>query len=121
MLAWYWPPVLFVILVGVVVGLYHTYLQPLGAPDITRDDYTQPFTLTSFALALLLVFRTNSSYDRQAFSHILAMHACVTSLDTVCAGLFKEPELLYKLMSVFIVYLQMVGGSQDVGPAFKHH
>ena len=65
-LAWYWPPVLFVIFVGVIVGLYHTYLQPLGAPDITRDDYTQPFTLTSFALALLLVFRTNSSYDRQA-------------------------------------------------------
>ncbi|CAL5219186.1 g972 [Coccomyxa viridis] len=63
-LAWYWPPVLFVIFVGVLVGLYHTYLQPLGAPDITRDDYTQPFTLTSFALALLLVFRTNSSYDR---------------------------------------------------------
>ena len=66
MLAWYWPPVLFVIFVGVAVGLYHTYLQPLGAPNITSDDYTQPFTLTSFALALLLVFRTNSSYDRQA-------------------------------------------------------
>ena len=65
-LAWYWPPVLFVIFVGVAVGLYHTYLQPLGAPNITSDDYTQPFTLTSFALALLLVFRTNSSYDRQA-------------------------------------------------------
>ncbi|CAL8460788.1 g319 [Coccomyxa elongata] len=62
--AWYWPPVAFVALVGVCVGLYATLLQPRGAPIITRDDYTVAFTITSFALALLLVFRTNTSYDR---------------------------------------------------------
>jgi hypothetical protein len=30
-----------------------------------QGDYTAAFTLTSFALALLMVFRTNSSYDRR--------------------------------------------------------
>ncbi|KAK9908952.1 hypothetical protein WJX75_005092 [Coccomyxa subellipsoidea] len=62
--AWYWPPVVFVGLIGVLVGLYHTYLEPLGAPQITREDLTVPFTITGFALSLLLVFRTNTSYDR---------------------------------------------------------
>jgi predicted membrane chloride channel (bestrophin family) len=63
-LAWYWPLVAFVALVGVLVAVYATWLQPLGAPAITKVDLTNPFTLTSFALSLLLVFRTNSSYDR---------------------------------------------------------
>ena len=33
-------------------------------PDITNQNYETIFLLTSFALSLLLVFRTNSSYDR---------------------------------------------------------
>ncbi len=65
-LAWYWPPVLFIALVGVSVGLYHSFGEVHGAPCVTCGDYTAPFTLTSFALSLLLVFRTNSSYDRCA-------------------------------------------------------
>ena len=32
-------------------------VQPAGAPDVTRSNLTPPFTLTSFALSLLLVFR----------------------------------------------------------------
>ena len=87
-LAWYWPPVLFVIFVGIAVGLYHTYLQPLGAPDITGGDYTQPFTLTSFALALLLVFRTNSSYDRHRpqLCHALCAGNTSSTLHAVCCA-----------------------------------
>lgn len=65
-LAWYWPPVLFVGLIGIGVGLYHHYGELAGAPCVTCGDYSIPFTLTSFALSLLLVFRTNSSYDRRA-------------------------------------------------------
>ena len=34
----------------------------MGTPSLLLP--TAPFDLTSFALALLLVFRTNSSYDR---------------------------------------------------------
>ncbi len=33
-------------------------------PNITERNYETLFLLTSFALSLLLVFRTNSSYDR---------------------------------------------------------
>ena len=33
-------------------------------PNITDRNYEQIFQLMSFALSLLLVFRTNSSYDR---------------------------------------------------------
>jgi len=47
------------------------YLQPrFGAPDWPPSNVTttiyQPFSITSFALALLMVFRTNSSYARCA-------------------------------------------------------
>jgi predicted membrane chloride channel (bestrophin family) len=70
-LAWYWPPVLFVCLIGIGVGLYHHFGEIHGAPCVTCGDYSTPFTLTSFALALLLVFRTNSSYDRRV---VLAPH-----------------------------------------------
>ena len=77
--AWYWPPVVFVGLIGVCVGLYHTFLQPLGAPNITRDDLTVPFTITGFALSLLLVFRTNTSYDRCAATALHSMVDCCTA------------------------------------------
>ena len=35
-----------------------------GWPTIVSSKYLEPFALTSFALSLLLVFRTNSAYDR---------------------------------------------------------
>jgi hypothetical protein len=42
-----------------------TLQQPKkGWPQATSRDYLVPFTLTSFAVSLLLVFRTNSSYSR---------------------------------------------------------
>lgn len=78
--AWYWPPVVFVGLIGVLVGLYHTYLEPLGAPHITREDLTVPFTITGFALSLLLVFRTNTSYDRYSPRPVvLGLHMALQS------------------------------------------
>ncbi len=44
--------------------------QPRGAPDWPPKNVAsvlyQPFAITSFALALLMVFRTNSSYARWA-------------------------------------------------------
>lgn len=43
-------------------------LQPRGAPEWPPRNVvtvlSQPFAITSFALALLMVFRTNSSYAR---------------------------------------------------------
>lgn len=35
-----------------------------GWPTIVSTKYLEPFVLTSFALSLLLVFRTNSAYGR---------------------------------------------------------
>ena len=56
---------LWVGLVSTLVALYAAYLQPKdGWPQITNRDYLVVFQLTSFAVALLLVFRTNSAYSR---------------------------------------------------------
>jgi predicted membrane chloride channel (bestrophin family) len=50
---------------SVAVGLYFVYLEPLGAPKIVQDrNYAPVLQVASTALALLLVFRTNSSYGR---------------------------------------------------------
>lgn len=63
-MAWYWPPVVMVAGISGLLGVYVTQAEPRGAPDISHHDLTAPFKLTSFALALLLVFRTNNTYDR---------------------------------------------------------
>ncbi|KAK9909500.1 hypothetical protein WJX75_003209 [Coccomyxa subellipsoidea] len=64
----YWLWVVYFTLIAVLIGLYHTILVPRGAPDWPPKDVVpvlyQPFAITSFALALLMVFRTNSSYSR---------------------------------------------------------
>lgn len=59
------PLVLWSMVVSVAVGLYAQLLQPKqGWPVAVSQDYLVPFTLSSFAISLLLVFRTNSSYNR---------------------------------------------------------
>ncbi|KAK9812447.1 hypothetical protein WJX73_000401 [Symbiochloris irregularis] len=63
-LAWYWPPVLVMTLIAVVASMYHEFAEPAGAPNVSGHNLTYPFTFTSFALSLLLVFRTNSAYTR---------------------------------------------------------
>jgi predicted membrane chloride channel (bestrophin family) len=54
------------------------HAQPRGAPDWPpRDSVSvlyQPFVLSSFAMSLLMVFRTNSSYARCG---LFACHACM--------------------------------------------
>ena len=37
--------------------LAHAVAQPAGAPNVTSHNLTYPFTFTSFAVSLLLVFR----------------------------------------------------------------
>ncbi|KXZ52338.1 hypothetical protein GPECTOR_10g970 [Gonium pectorale] len=60
-------PLLVLVGAAVAVGLYETFLQegllPEWVPDFGGVSDT-PFQLTSFALSLMLVFRTNSSYAR---------------------------------------------------------
>ncbi|GAB4814212.1 hypothetical protein N2152v2_001258 [Parachlorella kessleri] len=59
------PIVLWVSAVSTFCGIYATQLEPHGWPNITdHPSFVTPFTLSSFALSLLLVFRTNSSYGR---------------------------------------------------------
>lgn len=58
------PPVGFVMGVAAAVCAAHTAAQQGYIPwELPNADMT-PITLTSFALSLLLVFRTNSSYGR---------------------------------------------------------
>ncbi|DBA73418.1 hypothetical protein WJX77_011203 [Trebouxia sp. C0004] len=60
-------PLLIVTAVSSIVAIYETLLESgflaLGAPSLSIEA-TAPFSLTSFALSLLLVFRTNTSYAR---------------------------------------------------------
>lgn len=67
-------PVLWVMLVAVGVGVYETLLEqgklPPNWPHVTLN-LGQGFQLISFALSLLLVFRTNSAYARWWEARIL--------------------------------------------------
>ncbi|KAL4448048.1 hypothetical protein ABPG75_005267 [Micractinium tetrahymenae] len=57
---WMWS-----VLVSLGLGLYATYAEPKGAPNVSgHKDLITPFSLTSFALSLLMLFKTNSSYSR---------------------------------------------------------
>jgi ion channel-forming bestrophin family protein len=60
------PPIAWCMFVAAAISLDHTLVQQVIIPaawEIGNLDVT-PITLTSFALSLLLVFRTNSSYGR---------------------------------------------------------
>ena len=60
-------PMLYVMGVATAVCAYEAAVQggllPAWLPDLELRT-KEPFTLTSFALSLLLVFRTNASYSR---------------------------------------------------------
>ncbi|CAK0748372.1 hypothetical protein CVIRNUC_001834 [Coccomyxa viridis] len=64
---WFW--VFYFTLLPTLLSIYESVLVPkLGAPawpSVSNTPYLfQPFSLTSFALALLITFRTNSCYAR---------------------------------------------------------
>lgn len=40
-------------------------VQPAGAPGVTNHNLTYPFTFTSFAVSLLLVFRCKAFADQK--------------------------------------------------------
>lgn len=65
MVVYYWPPLLAVLIVSIGIGIYQTF-RSSSWPNLGRQEYTAPFELMSFVLSLLLVFRTNSAYGRQA-------------------------------------------------------
>ena len=59
------PLIAWSVLVSAAVGLYATFLVPRGWPQVTNHpDFIVPFTITSFALSLLLLYKTNSAYQR---------------------------------------------------------
>ena len=89
-----WPVVAWVILVSVGVGLYATFAQPNGAPIAVDQKYIEPFIICSFAVALLLVFRANSSYERwwEARRAFGQMYNCVRILARQSAAWLTESE-----------------------------
>ena len=38
--AWYWPPVLLVVGIACMLGVYHEKAEPRGAPDLSGRDFT---------------------------------------------------------------------------------
>jgi len=55
---------LWVLFMSTFAALYATFLQPRGWPVLCAASYSILFQLTSFALALLMVFRTNTAHMR---------------------------------------------------------
>jgi len=80
------PILIWTILVTTGVTLYYHLGQQAhpGWVVVVSKDYNQPFLLTSFALALLLVFRTNSAYERwwSARKHLGCV--CIMSAAMLC-------------------------------------
>lgn len=80
---------------AVAAGLYYFYLEPRGAPKVVTDrNYASVLQAASTALALLLVFRTNSSYARWLEGRQLlgAMLNCQRNLARIAgAGLRPGP------------------------------
>ncbi|KIY92105.1 hypothetical protein MNEG_15858 [Monoraphidium neglectum] len=88
-------PLLYVTAVASFVVTYETLRQagylPDGAPTIQLTT-KEPFGLTSFALSLLLVFRTNSSYGRWDEARKMWGLVLNRSRDIVRQGLSYIPE-----------------------------
>lgn len=63
--AWFWPPLLVeAALCAAVVGYQAAAVHHPHWPSLANGDLITPLSLTAFVLGLLLVFRTNTSYDR---------------------------------------------------------
>ncbi|KAL4437022.1 hypothetical protein ABPG75_004161 [Micractinium tetrahymenae] len=85
------PLIAWVLLVSAFVGLYATLLQPHGWPDITsHTSFLTPFTLTSFAVSLLMLFRTNSSYGRWWEAR------------SACGRMFNHPRIMTRLAAAWM-------------------
>eukprot|EP00887_Chlorella_sp_A99_P004675 scaffold4.g4675.t1 len=57
---WLWS-----VFVSAMIGVYEKFAVGAGAPSLDEaPSLIMPFTLTSFALSLLLLYKTNSAYGR---------------------------------------------------------
>eukprot|EP01024_Parvocaulis_polyphysoides_P007141 TRINITY_DN12147_c0_g1_i10.p1 TRINITY_DN12147_c0_g1~~TRINITY_DN12147_c0_g1_i10.p1 ORF type:complete len:500 (-),score=22.15 TRINITY_DN12147_c0_g1_i10:449-1948(-) len=67
------PPIAYLTGIAVLVSVYFAMSEQGIIPPYLRLSFNidaDPFNLTSFALALLLVFRTNTSYSRWEQAHM---------------------------------------------------
>ncbi|PRW56029.1 UPF0187 chloroplastic [Chlorella sorokiniana] len=105
------PLVLWTAFVAACVGLYATFAEPAGAPRITghSSQLLVPATTVSFALSLLLVFKTNSSYARWwecncLWGSVFAKKADFVRLATSYMGR-THPQLMPPLISWTIAFM----------------
>ena len=81
-------PILTVVGLAAAVCTYESLrsagVLPGYLPDLELNS-KEPFTLTAFALSLLLVFRTNSSYSRCARLGGGAGGSCTSDPEDACA------------------------------------
>lgn len=107
------PVLAWVTLVTIAMTLYYQ-LGQLQHPNwvvLVSKDYNQPFILTSFALALLLVFRTNSAYERwwSARKHFGQMYNDCRSLARFTM-IWIAPKKA-TMASVIMRYLSVLGAA----------
>jgi len=89
---------------SVAVGLYYELGQKKhnGWPVAVSNQYLQPFILTSFAVSLLLVFRTNASYDRwwEVRKSFGQMYNCIRSLGRMAVAYIapQQPAIAAEIL-----------------------
>eukprot|EP00887_Chlorella_sp_A99_P001239 scaffold14.g1239.t1 len=123
-------PVAIVMVISVFVGLYETLLKegalPRSWPHVTLA-LGQAFNLTAFALSLLLVFRTNSSYDRWWEARKLWGGVVNRSRDLVRQGLtfYRDEDVQLKevlaryTMAFPVVLMAHLRADMDVAAELK--
>ena len=57
------PALITTLVVAIVCALYQQFRKP-DMPNLNATDLMLPYSMVSFALALLLVFKTNTAYAR---------------------------------------------------------
>lgn len=126
MILYYWPPLLGVLIVSISIGIYQTY-RPSSWPNLARQEYLAPFELMSFVLSLLLVFRTNSAYGRQAplpawgsmdkSRHVSVMSYC-DDKHLSCPEACQRHQEKHSPEASAVIDTQVVGGPHHVG--YRH-
>ena len=101
------PALLTTLTVGIVCALYNRLREP-DMPSLDDADLMLPYSMVSFALALLLVFKTNTAYARfwearQAWGATFTyMRQLMVRLQTYC---YDAPLPMRQLMVRWVIAL----------------
>lgn len=94
----------------------HILMQPAGAPNVTRRNLTVPFTLTSFALSLLLVFRYTSFMTHVHMCTISLRFGFVQCTASVLKPCYQLAQTLAEPSSAYVQHAAIASGHTAATP-----